>query len=540
MRPSPCPKCASTRRPALPYLQPRSPRTPPRNQSPRLHRRRRPHLQSLPHRLWPIQLRRLPRLPRLPCLLRRKNRLPALPAAIQLAQTVHQSQTLIQPDAPKDLLLLHPTPVPLVMMLDRAGDPPPTKSAVVSSSAEGHHLQHAFLGSRGPIASPSRSRSTSPLRTSTPRFLRSPRALPRPSSCAGRIRPSRCRPPRRRQRRRPPPCASSLSPTARCRRGPLLCPWPTPARARRPRSRSPPARVRTPPTRAAAAHPASSLLPYRRVQAQPRRSPPAPVPTTRPAAVATLAFRSRPARRRRPRFWRPRRRAQPSSAGIGTENSASVARITTAQGWPVRRSGRRLLARRPVSGDRRRLERPAGLHRLPPRRPGQRAGSCNTRCRPTSQAAASGTRPDAPWPYDIVVPKLAPEDYTSDAPGHSPRLRQPVRPLRAHVDGAALAEFAQAKFVLNTLFSSGSSAPRARTARPPRSRFCSSSPPRKSSRTHRSRKSRRGITPCNPRESSCPASYCTRATSRCGENPYGKKVHRDRSLRVAAEVKFVL
>ncbi|HWB33609.1 MAG TPA: hypothetical protein VG714_10575 [Acidobacteriaceae bacterium] len=48
---------------------------------------------------------------------------PALPASIQLAQTAHQQQTLIQPDAPPDLLLQRPTPVPLVMMWSQQAIP---------------------------------------------------------------------------------------------------------------------------------------------------------------------------------------------------------------------------------------------------------------------------------------------------------------------------------------------------------------------------------------------------------------------------------
>jgi len=66
-----------------------------------------------------------------------------------------------------------------------------------------------------------------------------------------------------------------------------------------------------------------------------------------------------------------------------------------------------------------------------------------------TQSAAAGTRPDAPWPYDIVVPRLDPGDYNSDAvmvhgfvnaSGKFERLNMVLPP-----------EFAQSKFVLSAL-----------------------------------------------------------------------------------------
>jgi len=68
---------------------------------------------------------------------------------------------------------------------------------------------------------------------------------------------------------------------------------------------------------------------------------------------------------------------------------------------------------------------------------------------PNTPAAASGVRPDAPWPYDIVVPRLEAGDYNSDAlmvhgfvnaTGKFERLNMVLPPA-----------FPQTKFVLNTL-----------------------------------------------------------------------------------------
>jgi hypothetical protein len=66
-----------------------------------------------------------------------------------------------------------------------------------------------------------------------------------------------------------------------------------------------------------------------------------------------------------------------------------------------------------------------------------------------TQAAVTAARPDAPWPYDIVVPKLDAADYGSDAlmvhgfvnvSGKFERLNMVLPP-----------EFAQSRFVLNSL-----------------------------------------------------------------------------------------
>jgi hypothetical protein len=69
----------------------------------------------------------------------------------------------------------------------------------------------------------------------------------------------------------------------------------------------------------------------------------------------------------------------------------------------------------------------------------------------TAEAAASGdvTRPDAPWPYDISRPDLAPTDYNSDA-----IMVHGFINLTGRFEKLAIAfptEFAQAKFVLNAL-----------------------------------------------------------------------------------------
>jgi hypothetical protein len=70
---------------------------------------------------------------------------------------------------------------------------------------------------------------------------------------------------------------------------------------------------------------------------------------------------------------------------------------------------------------------------------------------PTAEAAAAGsvTRPDAPWPYDISRPDLAPTDYNSDA-----IMVHGFINLTGRFEKLAIAfptEFAQAKFVLSAL-----------------------------------------------------------------------------------------
>lgn len=70
---------------------------------------------------------------------------------------------------------------------------------------------------------------------------------------------------------------------------------------------------------------------------------------------------------------------------------------------------------------------------------------------PIAEAAAGGkiTKPEAPWPYDILRPHLAPEDYTSDA-----IMVHGFINLAGKFEQLALVfpvGFAQAKFVLNAL-----------------------------------------------------------------------------------------
>jgi len=70
---------------------------------------------------------------------------------------------------------------------------------------------------------------------------------------------------------------------------------------------------------------------------------------------------------------------------------------------------------------------------------------------PTAQAAVAGNagRPDAPWPYDVVQPHLAPDDYTSDAVMVHGFVNLAGRFERLAV--VFPTEFAQSKFVLSAL-----------------------------------------------------------------------------------------
>lgn len=71
---------------------------------------------------------------------------------------------------------------------------------------------------------------------------------------------------------------------------------------------------------------------------------------------------------------------------------------------------------------------------------------------PRAQEAAAGgtiTKPEAPWPYDILRPHLAPEDYTSDAV-----MVHGFVNLAGRFENLAMAfptEFKQAKFLLDAL-----------------------------------------------------------------------------------------
>jgi hypothetical protein len=66
-----------------------------------------------------------------------------------------------------------------------------------------------------------------------------------------------------------------------------------------------------------------------------------------------------------------------------------------------------------------------------------------------TQGAVAGVRPDAPWPYDIVVPRLAEADYNSDAVMVHGFVNETGRFERLNI--VLPQEFAQAKFVLNAL-----------------------------------------------------------------------------------------
>ena len=64
-------------------------------------------------------------------------------------------------------------------------------------------------------------------------------------------------------------------------------------------------------------------------------------------------------------------------------------------------------------------------------------------------ATMNADRPEAPWPYDIIRPNLAPSDYTSDAIMVHGFVN--VTGRFEHLAVAFPTEFAQAKFVLNAL-----------------------------------------------------------------------------------------
>ena len=280
---------------------------------------------------------------------------PALPAAVQLAQTVHQSQTLVQPDAPKDLLLQHPTPIPLVMMWSQAAPPKtvptPPQKAVVSNVRPSIALPNREqVPAEVRISS---SNSTTALPTLAPGTTSPIVVLAGPDSgkadadnhlAIGADTNFRAH------------HLSLRSP--RCSEGPgrsaALCKCQQRAH-RHLAVPSLPASLKTPPTQATAAHPANSQ-PHRAntcKQATRQRASGAAAPLRPGCAGACAVFRGR------------HRHAE---SGFRHAHQPG-------QGRSVRRRCSRLVAHRPVPGDRRHLERPPGLHRLPARWHGQELDS---------------------------------------------------------------------------------------------------------------------------------------------------------------------
>jgi len=366
---------------------------------------------------------------------------PALPAAIQLAQTVHQSQTLIQPDAPEDPLLQHPTPVPLVMMWTQQNIPP-VKAPVITAPPKA-----IVANMHSSIERPNREPLPAEVNISSTNFHTALPALVPGTTSPIVVRgpdPAKQMPTTAAQTAAPPAPVRIISLSDRqVQEGPVAVPLAN-------------ASARPSPSQSLTAGTAENSADAGRGGASGKQ--PAAVPQSTGSAASqspgsaagnapggngTLA-QAGPA----PGAGSGAAPTQPSNAGIGTENPASVARITLPHDgqFGVVVVGSSLANQYPETAAvwNGRLVYTVYLHvglgkswilqySLPP----------------NSQAAASGARPDAPWPYDIVVPKLAPEDYTSDALMVHGYVNPSGRFERMSM--VLPAEFAQAKFVLNTL-----------------------------------------------------------------------------------------
>jgi len=347
---------------------------------------------------------------------------PALPAAVQLAQTVHQSQTLVQPDAPKDLLLQHPTPIPLVMMWSQVAPPKtvptPPQKAIISNVHPS-------------IALPNREQAPAEVRISSSNFTTALPALAPGTTSPIVVRgpePVKQMPTTASQSPEPPTSVRILSLSDRqMQEGPVAVPLAN-------------ASARPSPSQSLTAGKSENSADAGRGGASGKQ----PAASATPAGNATGASGgAAPSGQGAPAP------AQSSDAGIGTQNPSSVTRISLPKDgqFGVVVVGSSLADQYPEtaavwSG---RLVYTVYLH------VGMgKSWILQYSLPPNAQAAASGnTRPDAPWPYDIVVPRLDPNDYTSDAlmvhgfvnpAGRFERLTM-VLP----------GESAQTKFVLNTL-----------------------------------------------------------------------------------------
>ena len=363
---------------------------------------------------------------------------PALPAAIQLAQNRYQQQTLIQPDAPKDIILEHPAPVPLVMMWAQQE---PVKPTIASPPPK-----PVIANLHSSIAKPNREPAPAPVNLSSTPFHSA-----MPTLAPGTTSPVVVRGPDA-AKQMPVAAAQTNTPAAPVRiislsdrqqqEGPVAVPLAN-ARARPSASQSLTAGKAEGAGGTGKANAGGKLqtanAATQNTGAGQGSKATTPSQGTGAASGANAggdaAGKAGPA-------------AQASGPGIGSENAAAVKRIALPKDgqFGVVVVGSSLADQYPETAAiwAGRLVYTVYLHvgmgkswilqySLPANTP----------------AAASGVRPDAPWPYDIVVPRLDAGDYNSDAlmvhgfvnvSGKFERLNIVLPP-----------EFPQAKFVLNAL-----------------------------------------------------------------------------------------
>src|SRR6185437_4522860 len=371
----------------------------------------------------------------------RETPAPAAPAAIQLAQTTHQQQTLIQPDAPKDLLLQHPTPVPLVMMW--AQHPPPTPVAAPPPKPVVANMHSS-------IAQPNREAAPAQINLSS---TNSPTAMP--IFTAGTTSPVVVRGPDP-VKQMPTVAAESNTPPAPVRiislsdrqqvEGPVAVPLAN-ASAKPSNSQSLTAGKaengagtgRGNPTQAPGNAQSAGAAEKPGTGAGAGQARPSGNTGTKGAGAGGANGPATGASATGPSGGGP---------GIGSENSAAVKKITLPKDgkFGVVVVGSSLADQYPETAAiwAGRLVYTVYLH------VGMGKSWILQYSLPAgTPSAAAGVRPDAPWPYDLVVPKLDADDYGSDAlmvhgfvnvSGKFERLKMVLPP-----------EFAQSKFVLNSL-----------------------------------------------------------------------------------------
>ncbi len=356
---------------------------------------------------------------------------PALPASIQLAQRSYQQQTLIQPDAPKDVILQQPTPVPLVMMWAQQE---PVRPAIAAPPPK-----PVMANLHASIARPNRESAPAPINLSSTAF-RSAMPTLAPGTTSPLVvhgpDPAKQMPVAAAQSNTPPAPVRIISLSDRQQQeGPVAVPLAN-ASGRPSTSQS-----LTAGKSEGAGGAGDASAAGRQAAVASAQSPGTGQGTgAKPVANAGGDAAAKPAAS-------PVAESQ-TSAGIGAELPAGMKRISLPKDgqFGVVVVGSSLADQYPETAAiwAGRLVYTVYLH------VGMGKSWILQYSLPTgTQAAAAGVRPDAPWPYDIVVPRLDASDYNSDAvmvhgfvnvSGKFERLNIVLPP-----------EFTQAKFVLGAL-----------------------------------------------------------------------------------------
>lgn len=360
---------------------------------------------------------------------------PALPAAIQLAQTKYQQQTLIQPDAPKALVLQRPAPVPLVMMWSHEE---PVKPTIASPPPK-----PVIANMHSSIARPNRESAPAPINLSSSNFHTAMPAMAAGTTSPVVVRgpdPAKQMPLAAAQSNAPPAPVRIISLSDRQQQeGPVAVPLAN-ASARPSASQS----LTSGKSQGAGGTGSATSTGRQQAAVTPIQN----AGTGRGSGPAQSQPVARPSGSTGDNPAKPGPTAQTSSTGIGQENAGAVKRISLPKDgqFGVVVVGSSLEDQYPETAAiwAGRLVYTVYLH------VGMGKSWILQYSLPAgSQAAAAGGKPDAPWPYDIVVPRLAAEDYDSDAlmvhgfvntSGKFEKLNIVLPP-----------EFTQAKFVLNAL-----------------------------------------------------------------------------------------